>query len=109
MCGKEAKETYSVTFANGSRPAVFEIDLCAADARKLIKAQDALTAMLEHGRRRSNSPRRASARRSQANAKASSGGADSAAIREWAKKRGYEVSDRGRISAALRDAYAQAK
>jgi len=109
ICGKEAKETHSVTFANGSRPAVFEIDLCAADAKKLIRAEDALTALLAHGRRRSSSSRGGSTRRSRASAKKASLGGDSAAIREWARKRGYEVSDRGRISAALRDAYAQAK
>lgn len=30
---------------------------------------------------------------------------DSALVREWAKANGYHVADRGRISAAIRDAY----
>ncbi|MEU5002097.1 Lsr2 family protein [Streptomyces sp. NPDC021622] len=32
---------------------------------------------------------------------------DSSAIRAWAKENGYEVSDRGRVPASVREAYAQ--
>ncbi|WP_061961578.1 histone-like nucleoid-structuring protein Lsr2 [Demequina flava] len=33
---------------------------------------------------------------------------DTAKIREWAKKNGFDVSERGRISAKVREAYNQA-
>ncbi|WP_051877080.1 histone-like nucleoid-structuring protein Lsr2 [Streptomyces natalensis] len=33
---------------------------------------------------------------------------DSAAIRAWAKEAGFEVSNRGRVPAAVREAYAKA-
>lgn len=36
-------------------------------------------------------------------------GADLAAIREWGKANGFKVSDRGRVSAELKDAYNNAK
>jgi hypothetical protein len=34
---------------------------------------------------------------------------DLAAIREWARKKGYKVSDRGRISAEIREAFEAAQ
>ncbi len=34
---------------------------------------------------------------------------DSGAIREWARQQGYEVSDRGRVPASIREAYEKAK
>ncbi|CDR02336.1 Lsr2-like protein [Streptomyces iranensis] len=36
------------------------------------------------------------------------GGQDTAEIRAWAKENGYEVSDRGRVPATVREAYAKA-
>lgn len=33
---------------------------------------------------------------------------DTAEIRSWAKENGYEVNDRGRVPAAVREAYAKA-
>jgi hypothetical protein len=30
---------------------------------------------------------------------------DTAAIRAWAKKNGYEINDRGRVPASIREAY----
>ncbi|WP_371666598.1 Lsr2 family protein [Streptomyces sp. NBC_00289] len=35
--------------------------------------------------------------------------ADSSAIRAWARENGHEVSDRGRVSASVREAYEKAK
>lgn len=37
-----------------------------------------------------------------------SSGSDAAKIREWARENGYEVSERGRIPAEVREAYAKA-
>jgi Lsr2 len=108
LCGKDADGSHAVSYGNGTRTAVYEIDLCAADAKKLAKAQDALIALLGQGRKSGGSRQRA-ASGGRPRAKRSSGGADPAAIREWATKAGYEVSDRGRISAALRELYTAAK
>ncbi|MFE4869491.1 Lsr2 family protein [Streptomyces sp. NPDC056682] len=41
--------------------------------------------------------------------KASSNNGDTAAIRAWAKDNGYEVNDRGRVPATVREAYEKAK
>ena len=110
VCGKEAEGSHTITYGNGTRPAVFEIDLCAADATKLTKAQDTLTALLGQGRKSGGPRQRATAgSRPRATGKRSPGGADAGTIRAWAKAQGYEVSDRGRISSDLRDAYAKAK
>jgi Lsr2 len=108
ICGKDAEGSHTITYGNGNRPRVYEIDLCAADAKKLAKAQDALIAVLAQGRNTGGSRQRASSgSRARPTSKRSSGGADAGVIREWARSNGYEVSDRGRISAGLREAYAE--
>lgn len=38
-----------------------------------------------------------------------SGSGDSSAIRAWARENGYEVSERGRVPAAVREAYETAR
>lgn len=78
----------------------YEIDLSTANAKRL---RDALaefvgSARRSGGRRRGGAPaavvRRASVDREQ-----------NQAIREWARKRGMKVSDRGRIPAEVLEAY----
>jgi hypothetical protein len=114
VCGKDADGSHKITYGNGTRSAVYEIDLCAADGKKLAKAQDALSALLGQGRKtaggRPTSARtkRSSTRVATRSDHGASGSDDAGAIREWAKASGYEVSDRGRISAGLREAYANA-
>ena len=95
--GSPADET--VTFALDG--VTYEIDLSDTNAGKL---RDALAPYVGHARR--SSGRRASSARSQA----SRGGAkrDLADVREWARKNGHKVSDRGRISAEVQAAYEQA-
>jgi len=110
VCGKEAEGTHTVTYGTGNRSEVYEIDLCAADANRLTKAHDALTALLGHGRKAGGSRRRASSGGHQRQTiPRSSAAVYAGAIRQWAKEQGYEVADRGRISAEIRDAYAKAK
>jgi hypothetical protein len=46
--------------------------------------------------------------RSTATTRRSRSGSDTAAVREWAKANGFTVSDRGRISAEVQEAYAKA-
>lgn len=50
----------------------------------------------------------ANGKRSSKRSKSASTG-DVAAIRQWAKDNGYEVSERGRIAQAVREAYAAAQ
>ncbi|MGN6302567.1 MAG: histone-like nucleoid-structuring protein Lsr2 [Angustibacter sp.] len=98
--GGDADET--VTFALDG--VTYEIDLNTDNAAKL---RDALAVWVGNARRVSG---RASTGRStsRSSGRRSSGAEDSAAIREWAKDNGYQVSERGRISAEVREAYAKA-
>lgn len=95
--GGDAKET--VTF--GLDGVSYEIDLNAKNAAAL---RDALATWVGHGRRvsgRTSTPRRSSGR--------STSGTDTSAVREWARKNGHTVSDRGRISAEVTAAYQAAQ
>jgi hypothetical protein len=77
----------------------YEIDLNAEHAAQL---RDALASWVGHARKvKSPVARTATTRRSRS-------GSDTAAVREWAKANGYTVSDRGRISAEVQEAYAKA-
>ena len=96
--GSTGAET--VTFSY--RGTNYEIDLGRKNASafdKLMKpyldAARKVTAA-RGGRRASSNGRRGSRSRS---------ASDLAAIREWARVQGYKVSDRGRISAEVMDAY----
>ncbi|MEE1930395.1 Lsr2 family protein [Streptomyces sp. TRM 70351] len=95
--GGEAEET--VTFALDGKS--YEIDLNAANADKL---REALADFVKAGRRtgRSSGTGRGKARA------ASGGTQDTAKIRAWAKENGYNVNDRGRVPAEIREAYEKA-
>jgi len=95
--GGKADET--VTF--GLDGTTYEIDLSKKNAAKL---RDALAGYVGSGRRVSG--RRGAAGRSRGRGRSAS---DSADIRAWAKDNGYDVSERGRISAEVRAAYNEAK
>lgn len=89
--GTEADETVSFAVDGTS----YEIDLNGQNAERL---REALGEYIPHARKagnRSSAPRRTSR----------SSGSDSTSIRTWAQDNGYEVSARGRISKALKDAY----
>ncbi|XVX20960.1 histone-like nucleoid-structuring protein Lsr2 [Actinomycetota bacterium] len=93
--GTDAEET--VTF--GLDGVTYEIDLNAANAAKL---RDGLATWVGHARRSggrrsaAKPPSRAQSREELTN------------IREWARKNGHQVSDRGRISAEVKAAYEKA-
>ncbi|MFR0358312.1 histone-like nucleoid-structuring protein Lsr2 [Streptomyces sediminimaris] len=95
--GGEADET--VTFALDGK--TYEIDLTTANADKL---RDLLEPYVKGGRRTGG---RSSGGRGKARA-ASGGSQDTAQIRAWAKENGYEVNDRGRVPASIREAYEKA-
>jgi hypothetical protein len=92
--GSSAVET--ITF--GLDGVSYEIDLSEEHAKKL---RDDFAQWTGHARRapggRRTTPRRTAARRSNVSE-----------IREWARANGYQVSDRGRISTEIQEAYAKA-
>jgi len=93
--GGEADET--VTFALDGK--TYEIDLTTANADKL---RSLLEPYVKNGRRTGGRSARGKARPS------GGGSQDTAKIRAWAKENGYEVNDRGRVPANIREAYEKA-
>ena len=105
--GGTAEET--VTFALDG--VSYEIDLTADHAAEL---RESFSRWVGHARKtgsgsrggsrqqRGGSSSSSSSRRSGSGASSSG---DATAIREWARENGYEVSERGRISAEIRTAY----
>ncbi|MGH3412463.1 MAG: histone-like nucleoid-structuring protein Lsr2 [Marmoricola sp.] len=89
--GSEAEET--VPFAlDGEK---YAIDLNAKNAKKL---RDAIAPYVAHARKETSvRGRRRSSRRS--------GGVSTADVRAWARDNGYRVSERGRISAEVQQAF----
>lgn len=90
--GKDADET--VTFALDG--VSYEIDLSTKNAAKM---RDSLAVYVGSSRKVGGRRRRG---------KGSSGGrsgGDTAQIRDWARQNGYEVSERGRIPAEVRQAF----
>lgn len=94
--GSDADETISFAVDGVS----YEIDLNSANASEL---REAFAKWTGHARR--SGGRRTTRRATGASA---SRGGDTAAIREWARANGHKVSDRGRVSAEVREAYAAA-
>jgi hypothetical protein len=89
-----AEETVSFALDGTS----YEIDLSAKNARKL---RDALAVYVANARRAGRVPATAAARRR-------SGRNDreqTQAIREWARKNGHKIGEKGRIPSAILDAY----
>ena len=80
----------------------YEIDLSESNASRL---REALAPFLGHARR-TGGRRGGSSRGTGSSAPKSSG--DAADIRAWARENGFEVSERGRVSAEVRSAYAAA-
>ena len=96
--GNDAEET--VRFALDGKE--YEIDLNSDNAQEL---RDALALYIAHGRRASGG--RSGGGRGR-RSRADSDGPTAAEIREWARESGWDVSDRGRVSAEIREAYADA-
>ena len=95
--GSDAAET--VTF--GLDGVQYEIDLSTENADKF---RDVLAPYVGHARR-SGGRRRPSGGGGRANGSASRSGASAADIRAWARDNGWDVPDRGRVSAEVREAY----
>lgn len=98
VSGGEATETVEFAVDGVS----YEIDLSDENAAKL---RDALAPWIAVARR--SGGRRQTRRRSGGSASSSSRD-ELAKIREWGRENGYKVSDRGRVSQELQEAYAAA-
>ncbi len=94
--GGEASET--VTF--GLDGVTYEIDLNDKNARRF---RDDLSTWVGHARR--SGGRKSTGRRGVAPAGRR---ADLSQVRAWARSNGHQVSDRGRVSAVVQDAYDKA-
>lgn len=97
--GTELDESAVTTVQFALDGTTYEIDLSKANATSL---RDDLTTWINHARKAT--ARSTTARRSTRTGPAVDR-AQSAAIREWARKNGHEVSGRGRISAKVVEAY----
>lgn len=97
LTGGEADET--LTFGLDGK--TYEIDLNVKNAEKLRKV---LAQYVDAGRKVGGK----SSAGSRGRGTAKSSGEDTAAIRTWAKENGYEVNDRGRVPATIREAYVKA-
>ncbi|MFG2290586.1 Lsr2 family protein [Streptomyces sp. NPDC048595] len=95
--GGEAEET--VTFALDGKS--YEIDLSDTNAQKL---RESLADFVKAGRRTGGR----SSGRGKARVAASGASQDTAKIRAWAKENGYNVNDRGRVPADIREAFEKA-
>ena len=96
--GSEGADTVTFAFEGIE----YQVDLSESNAKKLKKALDPYISAA-----RKTGGRRSSGRRSSASSSRSSS-SDTAAIREWARSRGLQVSERGRVPQSLRDQYAAA-
>lgn len=96
--GNEAHET--VKF--GLDGTDYEIDLSDDNAAKL---RDALAVYVGHGRRIGGRRRGGS----QAGTANGASGPSAAEIRAWARENGWDVPERGRVSAEVREAYLAAR
>jgi len=92
--GGDAEESVSFSLDGVS----YEIDLSSANAEAL---RDAIAPWVGHARRVGG---RASRGRPAARGRAAAK-ADLGEVRSWARENGYQVSDRGRVSAEVMSAY----
>ena len=104
--GSAATETVAFALDGAS----YEIDLNDKNAKKL---RDAVANFVAHARRADSGHRPATRTRTIAKAKpgrtrTSPDREQTAAIRDWARKQGLEVSERGRLSAAVIEAFNEA-
>ena len=96
----------SETVAFGLDGSSYEIDVCEQHAGEL---RDAFAPYVGGARRAGRAPASAAARRGRSTSRASSGGNGDRQrvqdIRQWARENGHSVSERGRLSASVVEAY----
>jgi hypothetical protein len=97
--GGDAAETVSFALDGVD----YEIDLSEKHAGEL---RNALSLYIGHGRRTGGRRRKATVGGTKA--AAAPGGPSAAEIRSWARENGWEVPERGRVAAEVREAYTAA-
>ncbi len=97
--GSEIPEDKGERVEFSLRGVTYQIDLSTTNANKLDKA---LKPFIEAGKKVRGSRRTAAGR---GPLRGASSKEQLAAIRDWARKNGYEVADRGRISAEITEAF----
>jgi len=96
--GSEASESVSFGLDGTS----YEIDLNDQNAARL---RDALAEFVGHARKVGSASRRGSGSGRRSGSGAAAGGPSAREIRDWARSNGYDVPERGRVSAEVREAY----
>ncbi|GHJ58609.1 Lsr2 family protein [Nocardioides sp. OK12] len=96
--GTEASETVSFALDGTS----YEIDLTEEHAAEM---RDAFARYVGHARKVSSSRRGSGRRTSSSGSPANGSGPSTKDIRDWAREQGMEVSERGRVSSEVREAY----
>ncbi|MVO87435.1 Lsr2 family protein [Streptomyces sp. p1417] len=99
--GGDADET--VTFALDGK--TYEIDLTEANAGKL---RDGLAPYVRAGRRAGGKSSGGRTNRASARPERAAGDPTPEDLRKWASDNGFEVNARGRVPAAIKEAYAKA-
>jgi hypothetical protein len=95
--GSDAAETVSF----GLDGVQYDIDLSEANADKL---REVLAAYIGHARR-AGGRRKSGSAAARSSSSGRANGASAADIRAWARENGWEVPERGRVSAEVREAY----
>ena len=99
----DGEEEGTETIAFSLDGAAYEVDVCDAHAAEL---RDAFAPFVGQARRAGRSAAPAARRRAAGAAKGAASSPDRvAAIRDWGRKNGHKVSERGRLSASLVEAY----
>jgi hypothetical protein len=98
------QSTAAETVSFGLDGTSYEIDLSKSNAKKL---RDSLSVYVGSARRVSRSGRSGGQRASRRGGRTDR--EQTQAIREWARKNGYAVSDRGRVPASVLEAYHSAR
>jgi Lsr2 len=96
--GGEADETVTFSLDGVS----YEIDLSNKNANKM---RDVLAPYVGSARKVGGRRRRAAASGSGRSAARTAAAGSSAEIREWARQNGWDIPERGRIAAEVREAY----
>lgn len=100
LCVSENEGTETLSFAlDGS---AYEIDVCADHAAEVRDTMAGFVGAARRAGRSAASPARGKAR---ATGRAGADREQLQAMREWARKNGFKVSDRGRIAKDVVDAY----
>ncbi|MFC4553744.1 histone-like nucleoid-structuring protein Lsr2 [Georgenia faecalis] len=97
--GSKADETVTFSLDGVS----YEIDVTREHATAL---RESFAEWIGHARR--SGGRKPAARRRSTGGRGSASDSDAGKVREWARENGYTVSERGRISAEIREAYDKA-